>query len=335
MKRCSSEHRHPFHDAWSPRAPLACSYVLPVKTDRVDCDLIDYLWDLSSELSDLVVVDGSVAEVFEQHRSRLPATIRHLRPDSDHTSAMGKVAGVLTGLDVAHHDLVVIADDDVRWTPHLLRAAIERLGTCDVLRPQNVFVPSPWHARWDSGRILLNRVTGGDWPGTLVVRRSALPAGYSGEALFENLELVRTVRAGGGRERVALDLCVPRRPPSVAQFWRQRVRQAYDEWARPARLLSQLAVLPVLLTGRLRVAGWLGMGAVALAEVGRRRGGGTRCWPASAALWAPVWVAERSITSWMAVGARIRGGARYRDTRLPTAAHSTRWIREALRSSQD
>lgn len=314
---------------------LACSYVLPIKADRVDGDLIDYLRHLSGEVSDLVVVDGSDAEVFEQHRCRLPMAVRHLRPDPDQRSAMGKVAGVLTGLDSAHYDVVVIADDDVRWTTDLLRAALERVDTCEVLRPQNVFVPSPWHARWDTGRILLNRVTGGDWPGTLVVRRSALAGGYSGDALFENLELVRTVRARGGRERVALDLCVPRRPPATPVFWRQRVRQAYDEWARPGRLLIQLAVLPAILTGGLPVAGCVGMVAVVLAELGRRRGGGRRFWSAGAALWAPVWVAERSVTSWMAVGARFRGGARYRGTRLPTAAHSTRWIRGTLGSSQD
>ncbi len=329
----ASNDRQGFHGGHVPNR-LACSYVLPIKAGRVDCDLIDYVCHLSGQVSDLVVIDGSDAEIFEQHRCRLPMAVRHLRPDPDHTSAMGKVAGVLTGLDSAHHDVVVIADDDVRWTADLLHAAIERIGTCEVLRPQNVFVPSPWHARWDSGRILLNRVTGGDWPGTLVVRRSALAGGYSGDALFENLELVRTVRARGGRERVALDICVPRRPPATPEFWRQRVRQAYDEWARPGRLLIQLAVVPAILTGGLPVAGCVGIGAVALAELGRRRGGGRAFWSASAALWAPVWVAERSITSWMAVGARFRGGARYRGTRLPTAAHSTRWIRRAVRSSQ-
>ncbi len=150
---------------------MACSYVLPIKSSRVDCELMDYLGLLTASVSDLVVVDGSDAEVFAEHRLRLPATSRHLRLDQ--TSPMGKVAGVLTGLGVARHEVAVIADDDVRWTADLLRAAIDRLDTFDVLRPQNVFVPSPWHARWDTGRILLNRVTGGDWPGTLVVRRSA------------------------------------------------------------------------------------------------------------------------------------------------------------------
>ncbi len=106
----------------------------------------------------------------------------------------------------------------------------------------------PWHARWDTGRILLNRLTGGDWPGTLAVRRSILRAtgGYDGRAMFENLELVRTVIAAGGHERVLLDAFVVRRPATTRHFWSQRVRQAYDELARPARLSVQLVVLPTV-----------------------------------------------------------------------------------------
>ena len=53
-----------------------------------------------------------------------------------------------------------------------LAKVIAALATADVVRPQNYFQPLPWHARWDTGRMLLNRVTGGDWPGTLGVRRS-------------------------------------------------------------------------------------------------------------------------------------------------------------------
>jgi hypothetical protein len=52
------------------------------------------------------------------------------------------------------------------------------------------------------------------------------------------------MRAVGWREAVPLDLFVVRRPPQTAHFASQRVRQAYDEWARPRRLATQLAILP-------------------------------------------------------------------------------------------
>jgi hypothetical protein len=173
---------------------------------------------------------------------------------------------------------------------------------------------------------LLNRLGDGDWPGTLGVRRSLLLAagGYSGEVLFENLELVRTMQAAGGREAVPLDLFVARRPPDAAHFLSQRPRQAYDEWARPVRLAAQLALLPAGILVALQGPVWLLAAAVcamAAAEIGRRKGNGRAVFPPSSALWTPAWLAERAVTSWMALGMRLfLGGVRYRTTRLRNAA---------------
>jgi hypothetical protein len=71
-------------------------------------------------------------------------------------------------------------------------------------------------------------MSGGDWPGTLGVRRSVLmrTGGHDGTAVFENLELVRTVCAAGGRELIPLYLYVARRPSTARHFLSQRVRQA-------------------------------------------------------------------------------------------------------------
>jgi hypothetical protein len=304
---------------------VQASYVLPLSSDRTDADLDAYLDALVGIIDDVVVVDSSPDPVFAANRRRWPCTVRQVRPRI--RTPNGKVGGVLVGLELAHHDAVVIADDDVRWDAPKLRAAVAALPEGGVVRPQNVFVPAPWHARWDTGRILVNRVMGGDWPGTLVVDRRALPHGYHGASLFENLELVRTVRAGGGTEVVLLDLIVDRRPPTARHFLGQRPRQAYDEWARPVRLLAQLAIAPALILGRWRAAVLIGSGAVAMAEMGRRRAGGRAVWPPSASLWALAWVGERSVTSWCALWARWRGGAPYRDQRLPLAARSIRQIR--------
>jgi FPC/CPF motif-containing protein YcgG len=307
---------------------LAASYVLPIKARAPqDGDLTAYLRHLARLIDDVVVVDGSASAVFARHARAWGGLARHVRPATE--TPMGKVGGVLTGLALARHDRVVIADDDVRYSRCGLERLVGLLDRAEVVRPQNVFRvegggPLPWHARWDTGRTLLNRLGGGDWPGTLGVRRSALADGYRGDVMFENLELVRTVRAGGGREAVPLDLFVPRRPPTARHFVSQRVRQAYDEWARPGRLAAQLAVLPVAgaLAARKR---WrlLGAGALAIvvaAEAGRRRGGGRRAFAPMAPLWAPLWVAERAVTSWLAVGARLRGGVGYGGGRLRDAA---------------
>ena len=304
---------------------LPASYVLPIAAQKsASRALSGYLQRLSRVVRDVIVVDGSPAEVFDEHARWWGPHVRHMRPEQQTTN--GKVAGVVTGVRAARHDRVIIADDDVRYRRAELVRMLALLDDFEIVRPQNYFHPLPWHARWDTARSLLNRLSDGDWPGTLGVRRSLLldAGGYSGEVLFENLELVRTIRAAGGREAVPLDLFVARRPPETAHFGSQRVRQAYDEWARPARLAAQLSLLPaaVMLArkdSRLLIAGIAS--AVAAAEIGRRKAHGDRVFPPTSALWAPAWLAERAVTSWLALGTRLAlGGVRYRDTRLINAA---------------
>jgi hypothetical protein len=160
--------------------------------------------------------------------------------------------------------------------------------------------------------------------------------GYRGDVMFENLELVRTVRASGGSVSRPLDLYVPRLPPTTEGFLGQRVRQAYDELARPVRLAVWLSVMPLLGLAAARHA-WrpvlgAGIGLVAAAEIGRRRAGGRRVFPARAALLAPLWVIERGVCAWLAVGSRAAlGGIRYRGGTLRDAASSEATLRRRLR----
>ena len=302
-------------------------------------ELTAYLHWLA-ERTETIVVDGSAADVFAAHAAAWGSIVRHIAPSFDLATPMGKVGGVLTGVRCATHERLVIADDDVRYDAVALDRVIAALDSADVVRPQNYFQPLPWHACWDTGRTLLNRLTGGDWPGTLGVRRSMLmrTGGYDGRAMFENLELVRTVVAAGGREAVPLDLFVARRPSSARHFLSQRVRQAYDEFARPGRLVFQLAVLPAAVLATRRF-GWpaLAVGGllVALAaEAGRRRAGGARVFPMRASLFAPAWLAERALCSWLALGARmVFGGVPYRGTVLRHAATPMRVLRARFQGS--
>lgn len=307
---------------------VPAEYVLPLATDSVDPELVDYLTRLVRHI-DVTVVDGSPPDVRAALRAALPDTVRHLPPEP-WPGANGKVAGVMTGVRASRHDRVVLADDDVRYDEDALGLLVGLLDAAEVVRPQNVFEPMPWHARWDTARSLVNRAFGSDYPGTLGIRASALLAagGYDGDALFENLELLRTLRAHGARELRADDLAVPRRPPTARHFLSQRVRQAYDDFAQPARLVAELLLAPLLLVAARRPArlAALLLASVAIAEAGRRRAGGTRIFPATAALWAPCWVLERSVCVWLAVLHRLRGGVPYRGRRVSLAAHSVRTL---------
>ena len=318
----------------TPDDTADATYVLPLRsTAPPTSELTEYLRSLARSV-EVVVVDGSPPSVFEDAHRQWTSFAVHVPPDADIRYRNGKVNGVLTGLRHATHEKVVVADDDVRYDDAALARVLHLLDRADLVGPQNYFDPRPWHATWDTSRSLVNRALGADFPGTFGLRRSALgPAGYDGDVLFENLEMVRTVRARGGRVLMPLDLYVRRLPPTTAHFVGQRVRQAYDELARPHRLALALTFGPSLV-----VATWLrrwsfvaaGLTLVSVvAECGRRRAGGRRYFPASASLLAPGWAIERSVSSWLACGARLRGGVRYAGTRLTVAAHARSTIKRA------
>jgi hypothetical protein len=225
-----------------------------------------------------------------------------------------------------------------------LRRVVALLEHADLVRPQNYFEELPWHACWDTARTLLNRIlTGdltfpvGDFPGTLAVRRRSFveSGAYDGDSLFENLELMRTIHAAGGRVASPLDLYVARLPPQTAHFLSQRVRQAYDDFAIPPRLGAFLAVAPLVAhqarRGRRRRLALAALASVGIAEAGRRRAGGAERFPVTGSLLAPAWIAERSVCAWLALGAKARGGARYGDRRISQAATPMRRLRRRSR----
>ncbi|MGY0002831.1 glycosyltransferase [Micromonospora sp. I033] len=322
-------HLDPGAAAAPGRLPVA--YVLPLSgTGGAGLtDLTGYLRELSRWV-DVIVVDGSPPDLFARHAAAWRGLARHVRPDPALRGCNGTALGVLTGVALARHEHVVVADDDIRYDLAGLRAVHGLLDRVDLVRPQPHFDPLPWPAWWDTGRTLLHRALGGDRPGTLAVRRSTFLAmgGYDPDVLAGNLELVRTVRAYGGATATPAWLYVRRLPPGAARFRRQRVRHAYDDLARPGWLLAALAVLPgaaaALAARRPGLLLRAGVATVALAELGRRRAGGTRVFPAHTALAAPVWLLERGVCAWLAVGRRLRGAE------ARPVAHSTRALRQRL-----
>ena len=314
------------------------TYVVPLRcvscTPDEHAGLAGYLGRIAW-WADVIVVDGSDAAVSHRHRDTFRG-VGYRRVDPDLHTANGKVAGVLTGIRHAGTERIVIADDDVRYEPAELMAVAGALDDADLVVPQNVFRAErlPWHARWDLARSLLNRAFGTDYPGTVGVRRSIMQRtrGYDGDVLFENLELMRTVTAAGGTVRKRPDLAVGREPASTKRFWEQRVRQAYDDFAQPPRLVGSLAVVPALVWALARRrSGWLVALAatpVAVAAVGRARHGGASMFPATTVLFAPAWVLERAVCSWLALSERlVWGGCRYRATTIRRAATPMRELR--------
>jgi hypothetical protein len=137
----------------------------------------------------------------------------------------------------------------------------------------------------------------------------------------------------------APDLFVRRLPPTTSRFWSQRVRQAYDDFALPGRMLIWLGLLPLSAWAVVRLRGWAVAGlliaSVGVAEWGRRRHGGAKVFPAGTALWAPLWLAERSLCAWLACATRVLfGGVRYNGAVLRRSAHSERQLRRVWASGR-
>ncbi|WP_239542882.1 glycosyltransferase family 2 protein [Micromonospora terminaliae] len=305
------------------RLPLA--YVLPLPAEADADELTEYLRDLSRWV-DVIVVDGSPPERFARHAAAWRGLVRHVPPDPALRGRNRRALGVLTGVALARHEHVVIAGDDVRYDLAGLRAVHGLLDRVDLVRPQHHVAPLPWPAWRDTGGTLLRRALGGDSAGTLAVRRSTFLAmgGYDPDVLAGNLELVRTVRAYGGATANPAWLYVRRLPPAAGR----PVEPAYDEPARPGWLLAALAVLPAAAALAARRPGLLlhaGVATVALAELGRRRAGGARVFPAHTTLAAPLWLLGRGAGAWFAVGRRLRGGAPAGPA--GQAAHSVRALR--------
>ena len=321
---------------------LAVSYVLPFKrSDDVDIEaLTGYLAEISGVVDELIVVDGSDDDRFAEHHRLWADLCTHVPPREEFSFANGKVDGVFTGVELARNDKVVVADDDVRYDAGSLLVMEKELDGSDLVRPQNYFFPTPWHALWDSSRSLLNRAFARDYPGTLGLRRTAFLAcgGYDGDTMFENLELIRTIEEAGGRSHSPLGLYVRREPPTSERFWSQRSRQAFDDLAQPWRLIFFLSLGPWVISRlrrrSLRTVAGATLVPMALAEVGRRRAGGARYFSSLASLMAPLWVTERAICVWIATWMRMRGGVPYRDGRIKVAANPRRRIRMRLRETR-
>ena len=303
------------------------SYLLPIRATSTG-----HVSELTSYLNGLrrvqvIVVDASEETIFAAHAAALAPDVLHIAPDRDIDGVNGKVRGVLAGLRRCRYDKIIVADDDVRYTRWSLRAVIAALDEADIVRPQNYFDPLPWHAVLDTSRTLINRALDGDWPGTLAFRRSFAPFGYNPDALFENLELVRTVRARGGREVVQRGLYVRRIPPSASHYWSQRVRQAYDEFARPPRMIAALAILPLSVARPSLIAAFAAA-AIASAFTGWIRARGYRYFSWLAVLAAPLWLFERAVCSWLALYERLRyGGVRYAGRIVRRAASPPKELR--------
>jgi hypothetical protein len=307
-----------------------CTYLLPIRRGKFSraeaSELAVYFGTLNDAGCDVLVIDGSPASVFREHAEAWRSVCRHEQVDRSFGYLNDKVNGIHTGVRLAVTGKVVLADDDIRYHAAEIERVCDLLDTFDVVRPQNYLSPLPWWARMETARMLINRATlrTGDYPGTCAFRRGAMlrVGPYDGDVLFDNEEIIRHFAHAGANISYATNLFVPKRPPTFGKWIEQRPRQAYEDFGLRAKTAVFLNV-PLFAIWIGGVFGWksffvylslLALAAIALATAGRFRGTASAYFPSSVCVFAPLWILERSIsTYWALYWYFARGGYPFGD----------------------
>jgi glycosyl transferase family 2 len=294
-----------------------CAYLLPLRRAKF-CSTEAAGWrtyfdTLRRAGCEIIVVDGSPPETFAAHAAVFASAVSHVPVDRRFGYLNDKVNGVHTGVALTQQEKIILADDDIRYTPETIAKVVALLDRFEVVRPQNFLHPLPWWAKMESARMLINRATlrTGDYPGTCAFRRSAfLRVGhYDGDVLFDNEEIIRHFAEKGATIHYAIDLFVQKLPPRFRKWLEQRPRQAYEDFGLRVKTFLFLSLLPLLVA----VTVWFGFrggaiyaGVVAvisflLALLGFLRGQARKVMSLSPCFFAPLWVGERTISTYVAV----------------------------------
>lgn len=130
---------------------------------------------------------------------------------------------------------------------------------------------------------------------------------YDGDVLFDNEEIVRHFRARGASIAYARDFFILKHPPTFRKWLEQRPRQAYEDFVMRVKT-AFFTLLPLASALIWFFLGWRGLlafvamvacGAVIVAAQGLDDGA-KRFFSPSLCLYAPLWLAERTLSTYWA-----------------------------------
>ncbi|HEY6805327.1 MAG TPA: glycosyltransferase family 2 protein [Pyrinomonadaceae bacterium] len=324
---------------------FACTVLVPIRRVRFQPEeartLGNYFKSLLGTGCEVLVVDGSPAEVFAEHDRVWGDFTRHVKPDPKFTFLNGKVNGVHTGVELASSEYIIVADDDIRYTASNVKRMCSLLSEYEVVRPQNFISPTPFWARLENARILVNRgvLRTGDYPGTCGFRRSTMlrVGPYDGDVLFDNEEMIRHFAVQGATIKYALDFFILKRPPTFKKWVEQRPRQAYEDFVMRLKTMAFMSVLPLAsallvfrgLWSAVAFAAIVSVLALVLCSMGLVRTSAFRVFSTSTPLFAPLWILERSVSVYWAIYWRVRYGGYPFGDKLLSKGTGSAWIRGA------
>jgi len=307
-----------------------CSYLLPIRRTEYSVteaeEFATYFQALRAAGCEVIVIDGSRPAVFNAHAALWGPICRHQQVDRHFTYLNDKVNAVHTGIAIAANEKIILADDDMRYFAEEIALICQRLENFDVVRPQTFIEPLPWWSRVETARMLINRATlrMADYPGTCAFRRSAaLRAGdYDGDVLFDNEEMIRHFARRGLAIDHQIDFFVRRNPARFRKWLEQRPRQAYEDFGLRGKTFFFASLLPLAMffafarqnRALMFFAMVLALGSILVAAAGRARGEAAQVFPQSTCWFAPVWILERAVSTYVAFcWYLVRGGYPFGD----------------------
>ncbi|HYH09617.1 MAG TPA: hypothetical protein VEK11_21390 [Thermoanaerobaculia bacterium] len=296
-----------------------CSYVVLVENASGSSEdlreLANYLSTLGVAGCDVVILDASPRMQLELHSRILRWVGRHVAARTEHCAPGGSVDLVRAAIGLAGCEKVIVAAEDVRYTPEAIGQICDLLEMHEVVEPQDYLDPLPWWGGIEAGRMLVHRgiEPQPDHGATFGFRRSAV-RGLRVPGMVEPADdPARRLAAAGAEVFAASNVFVRRQPAPLEDWLTQRPRAAGDDFALPVKAAFFFSLLPLLTLlaalGGFRLAGGyasvIAFASVALAI--RGRSGAGAFFPLRACLFAPVWIFERSISVYWALFRKLRG----------------------------
>lgn len=296
-----------------------CSYVVVAEHATGSAgdlrQLANYLSTLGLHDVDVVVVDPSPQPRFDQNARVLRWVGRHAAVKPEYITQSGTIDILRAAVDLASCEKVIVAAEDVRYTPEAIGQLCDLLDLHEVVEPQDYLDPLPWWGGIEAGRILVHRgiEPQPDHGATFGFRRAAVRSLRNLGAADLHEDQARRLASVGAHVYPAPEVFVRRQPGALAEWVTGRARQAGNDFILPIKTAFFFSLMPLLLLlailGGLQMAGGYA-GVIAFSTVAlalRGRAGAGAFFPLRAVLFAPLWVFERSVSVYWALFRRIRG----------------------------
>ncbi|HEX6082899.1 MAG TPA: hypothetical protein VF266_00135 [Thermoanaerobaculia bacterium] len=293
-----------------------CSYVVLVQSATASTgelrELASYVSTLGVAGCDVVILDPSPRLQFELNSRILRWVGQHVAVRPEYRTG-GGIDVVRAAAAHAACEKVIVAAEDVRYTPEAIGQLCDFLDAHEVVEPQDYLDPMPWWGGIEAGRMLLHRgiEPQPDHGATFGFRRSAIRGLRTLSPSTETR--ARRLAAVGAEVFPAADVFVRRQPTPLADWVSARPRLAGDDFSFPFKTAFFFSLLPLLLllsfvnvTLAGSYAGLIAFAAMGLAARGRT-GAAALHFPLRACLFAPVWVLERSVSVYWALYRKLRG----------------------------